>query len=130
MNESDACDSLIDKVNWTDAISLLVLAILLVINVMVVLGNCLVIAAVYISSKLRTVTNLFIVSLAVADLMVGVAVLPFSATWEVFKKLGGKATVNPQHRGSKLGWETDRISQHLADVCRLPKKLKREERKP
>ncbi|KAK6633067.1 hypothetical protein RUM43_012810 [Polyplax serrata] len=85
MNESDACDSLIDKVNWTDAISLLVLAILLVINVMVVLGNCLVIAAVYISSKLRTVTNLFIVSLAVADLMVGVAVLPFSATWEVFK---------------------------------------------
>ncbi|EEB17202.1 class A rhodopsin-like G-protein coupled receptor GPRoar3, putative [Pediculus humanus corporis] len=85
MNESEACDSLITKVNWTDAFSLLVLAILLLINVMVVVGNCLVIAAVYISSKLRTVTNLFIVSLAVADLMVGVAVLPFSATWEVFK---------------------------------------------
>ncbi|KAK9501462.1 hypothetical protein O3M35_012178 [Rhynocoris fuscipes] len=52
---------------------------------MVVLGNCLVIAAVYMSSKLRSVTNYLIVSLAVADLMVGLAVLPFSATWEVFK---------------------------------------------
>ncbi|CAH2097245.1 unnamed protein product [Euphydryas editha] len=48
-------------------------------------GNCLVIAAVLCSSKLRSVTNLFIVSLAVADLLVGVAVLPFSATREVFK---------------------------------------------
>lgn len=85
MNGSEECNSLINNVKWTDPTSLLVLAILLVINVMVVVGNCLVIAAVYISSKLRTVTNLFIVSLAVADLMVGVAVLPFSATWEVFK---------------------------------------------
>lgn len=85
MNGSDECTSLINNVKWTDPTSLLVLAILLVINVMVVVGNCLVIAAVYISSKLKTVTNLFIVSLAVADLMVGVAVLPFSATWEVFK---------------------------------------------
>lgn len=62
--------------------SLLVLAF---IDVMVVLGNLLVIAAVLVSSKLRSVTNLFIMSLAVADLMVGIAVLPFSATWEVFK---------------------------------------------
>lgn len=85
MNGSDECNSLINNVKWTDPTSLIVLAILLVINVMVVVGNCLVIAAVYISSKLKTVTNLFIVSLAVADLMVGVAVLPFSATWEVFK---------------------------------------------
>ncbi|CAG9134487.1 unnamed protein product [Plutella xylostella] len=49
------------------------------------LRNCLVIAAVLCSSKLRSVTNLFIVSLAVADLLVGVAVLPFSATREVFE---------------------------------------------
>ncbi|PBC29804.1 G-protein coupled receptor No9 [Apis cerana cerana] len=55
------------------------------LNVMVVLGNVLVILAVYHTSKLRNVTNMFIVSLAVADLMVGLAVLPFSATWEVFK---------------------------------------------
>ncbi|CAH0401525.1 unnamed protein product [Chilo suppressalis] len=52
-------------------------------------GNCLVIAAVLCSSKLRSVTNLFIVSLAVADLLVGVAVLPFSATREVFEESGG-----------------------------------------
>ncbi|KAL0129704.1 hypothetical protein PUN28_001755 [Cardiocondyla obscurior] len=49
------------------------------------LGNLLVILAVSCTSKLRTVTNMFIVNLAVADLMVSVLVLPFSIIWEVFK---------------------------------------------
>lgn len=55
------------------------------IALIVTIGNTLVVAAVFNSSKLRSPTNTFIVSLAVSDLMVGVAVLPFSATWEVFK---------------------------------------------
>ncbi|CAG9815229.1 unnamed protein product [Phaedon cochleariae] len=80
-----ACAALLAEVNFGDSQLLLSLSVLAMINVMVIVGNCLVIAAVYCSSKLRSVTNFFIVSLAVADLMVGVAVLPFSATWEVFK---------------------------------------------
>ncbi|KAJ9597911.1 hypothetical protein L9F63_011198, partial [Diploptera punctata] len=84
MNAS-ACAALLDNVAWHDPRLIASLVVLLLINVMVIVGNCLVIAAVFISSKLRSVTNLFIVSLAVADLMVGLAVLPFSATWEVFK---------------------------------------------
>ena len=43
-----------------------------------------VIAAVRITKKLRGATNLFIVSLAWADLMLGMVVLPFSAMYEVF----------------------------------------------
>jgi hypothetical protein len=84
MNNS-VCSALLEQVAWDDPSLVASLIVLLVINVMVIVGNCLVIAAVFISSKLRSVTNLFIVSLAVADLMVGLAVLPFSATWEVFK---------------------------------------------
>lgn len=84
MNESE-CNELIRDVGWTDVRSLVSLSILAVINVLVIVGNCLVIAAVFWSHKLRSVTNFFIVSLAVADLLVGIAVLPFSATWEVFK---------------------------------------------
>lgn len=61
------------------------LSLLAAVDLMVILGNMLVIAAVFLSSKLRSVTNLFIVSLAVADLMVGITVLPFSAVWEVFE---------------------------------------------
>jgi octopamine receptor len=79
------CDAVWERVVWDDPGQLASLIVLLLIDVMVIVGNCLVIAAVFISSKLRSVTNLFIVSLAVADLMVGVTVLPFSATWEVFK---------------------------------------------
>uniref|UniRef100_A0A1B0CRD3 G-protein coupled receptors family 1 profile domain-containing protein n=1 Tax=Lutzomyia longipalpis TaxID=7200 RepID=A0A1B0CRD3_LUTLO len=73
------------SVLWTEPGNLVSLAVLAVINVLVIVGNCLVIAAVFCSHKLRSVTNFFIVSLAVADLLVGLAVLPFSATWEVFK---------------------------------------------
>lgn len=79
------CNNLIESVKWTDPGNLISLAILAFINVLVIVGNCLVIAAVFCSHKLRSVTNFFIVSLAVADLLVGLAVLPFSATWEVFK---------------------------------------------
>ncbi|XP_046752730.1 octopamine receptor Oamb [Diprion similis] len=84
LNES-ACAALYEGVEWAGPGIVATLVVLAVVNVMVVLGNVLVILAVYHTSKLRNVTNMFIVSLAVADLMVGVAVLPFSATWEVFK---------------------------------------------
>lgn len=82
---ASACDALIEGVVWDDPRAISTLVVIAFIDIMVVVGNCLVIAAVYMSSKLRSVTNLFIVSLAVADLLVGLAVLPFSATWEVFK---------------------------------------------
>ncbi|XP_026499431.1 octopamine receptor Oamb [Vanessa tameamea] len=80
-----ACAALLEDVRWDEPTSVASLAVLALIDVLVIAGNCLVIAAVLCSSKLRSVTNLFIVSLAVADLLVGVAVLPFSATREVFK---------------------------------------------
>lgn len=80
-----ACAALYDGVEWSSLGNVVTLVILAIVNVMVVVGNVLVILAVYCTSKLRNVTNMFIVSLAVADLMVGIAVLPFSATWEVFK---------------------------------------------
>ncbi|KAH0952861.1 hypothetical protein HN011_004293 [Eciton burchellii] len=80
-----ACAALYDGVEWSSVWNVVTLIVLAIVNVMVVVGNVLVILAVFCTSKLRSVTNMFIVSLAVADLMVGVAVLPFSATWEVFK---------------------------------------------
>ncbi|EAT33501.2 AAEL014224-PA [Aedes aegypti] len=84
MNATE-CNSLIASVEWTEPRKILLLAILIFIDILVIVGNTLVVAAVTSSHKLRSVTNFFIVSLAVADLLVGLAVLPFSATWEVFK---------------------------------------------
>ena len=43
-----------------------------------------VMAAVGMTNKLRGATYLFIVSLALADLMLGLVVLPFSAMYTVF----------------------------------------------
>ncbi|XP_060075517.1 octopamine receptor 1-like [Ylistrum balloti] len=53
------------------------------INLVVLLGNSLVITAVIRNRKLRTITNIYIVSLACADLLLAIFVLPFSAALEV-----------------------------------------------
>lgn len=73
-----------------DAVAILAL---LLLNMAVIAGNALVIMAVFAHSKLRRMTtNRFIVSLAVADLMVGIVVLPFSSVNEVGRLF--EATLN------------------------------------
>lgn len=52
-----------------------------------VLGNLLVIAAVARERYLRSVTNYFIVSLAIADFIIGAVVMPFSITLEASEQL-------------------------------------------
>lgn len=52
--------------------------ILSAIAVITLVGNLLVVIAVYTTKSLNTVTNSFIVSLAVADMLVSVLVLPLS----------------------------------------------------
>jgi octopamine receptor len=77
------CSNPLEEVDWSQPGLIISLVILGVVNVLVLFGNCLVVLAVFLDAKLRTVTNLFIVSLAMADLSVGLAVLPFSASLEV-----------------------------------------------
>ncbi|KAG9354654.1 hypothetical protein JZ751_001367 [Albula glossodonta] len=52
----------------------------LVIAVLAVLGNVLVCWAVCLNSNLQSITNFFVVSLAVADIAVGVLAIPFAIT--------------------------------------------------
>ncbi|KAL4601665.1 hypothetical protein GN956_G25676 [Arapaima gigas] len=49
-----------------------------------IVGNILVILSVLCNRHLQTVTNFFIVNLAIADLLLSIVVLPFSASLEVF----------------------------------------------
>src|SRR6218665_3046575 len=57
--------------------------LLVALDLLVIAGNSLVIASVLTNRKLRSVTNTFIISLAVSDLLLGLAVLPFSSANEV-----------------------------------------------
>ncbi|XP_019644432.1 PREDICTED: beta-2 adrenergic receptor-like isoform X1 [Branchiostoma belcheri] len=57
--------------------------ITVILILLTVIGNVLVILAVTCHRKLRTVTNFLIVSLACADLSVGITVLPFAATNDI-----------------------------------------------
>ncbi|XP_013419311.1 alpha-1D adrenergic receptor [Lingula anatina] len=56
---------------------------LCLIVTMTISGNVLVLLAVALNSHLRSATNYFIMNLALADLLLGIAVLPFSASLEI-----------------------------------------------
>lgn len=63
--------------------SLTVASLLSVIVLLTIGGNLLILAAVLFNSNLRGPTHILIANLAVADLLLGFLVLPFSATLEV-----------------------------------------------
>lgn len=69
---------------YDQAIGPLITLLLASIDVIVVFGNSLVISAIWIDSRLHSVTNYFIASLACADLLVGLAVMPFAISTERF----------------------------------------------
>lgn len=57
--------------------------VLLIFPIFTVFGNILVVLSVYREKTLQTVTNYFIVSLAIADIMVAILVMPLAVYVEV-----------------------------------------------
>lgn len=56
---------------------------LIIFDLVVVIGNSLVMIAVHTLPRLKATVNLFIVSLAASDLAIGLLVLPLSSVYEV-----------------------------------------------
>lgn len=79
---------------WTKIVLIVLFCLLIIITV---IGNTLVILSVLTTRRLRTVTNLFVMSLAVADWLVGIFVMPpavfvFSVGKSNHNKLEGMST--------------------------------------
>ncbi|KAG7480570.1 hypothetical protein MATL_G00057590 [Megalops atlanticus] len=73
--EPAACPTML-----SDASAVIYIVLELVIAALAVLGNVLVCWAVCLNSNLQSITNFFVVSLAVADIAVGVLAIPFAIT--------------------------------------------------
>lgn len=85
------------KINFTDLIFVVVFCLLIII---VIIGNTLVILSVLTTRRLRTVTNLFVTSLAVADWLVGIFVMPPAVAYYLMGKTLLPALV------SEINWGT------------------------
>lgn len=68
----------------------------------VLAGNSLVCAGVALAPALQTPTNLFILSLAAADLLLALLVLPLFVYSEVSRPAGPDASLGPAPRGPGL----------------------------
>lgn len=76
-------NSSLKSLAWPKSIAV---AIFLLLILVTVIGNMLVILAVLTTRRLRTVTNCFVMSLAVADLLVGIFVMPPAVALHVIGK--------------------------------------------
>ena len=66
---------------WAQVVIAIILGVLILGTIV---GNCLVCISVAMVKRLQTPSNLLIVSLAVADLLVGILVMPLTATLQIY----------------------------------------------
>ncbi|GBP52991.1 Octopamine receptor beta-2R [Eumeta japonica] len=86
-NSSDNVTSAETHEAWISSILFkLRTAVLLLIVIMAVLGNLLVIVSVMRHRKLRVITNYFVVSLAFADILVAMVVMPFNFSVQFYNE--------------------------------------------
>lgn len=81
---SNFCNS--TAVMQINAKNMFQLVALIFLNICIIFGNGLVILAVIFTKRLRTLTSYLITSLAAADLMIGLAVLPFSTINTIYEQ--------------------------------------------
>ncbi|XP_069699452.1 probable G-protein coupled receptor No18 isoform X2 [Periplaneta americana] len=86
INANDTEKAAVEPLTWHN---LCLAALLCILIAVTVVGNTLIIVAVITTRRLRTVTNCFVMSLAVADWLVGIFVMPpavaynLMGTWEL-----------------------------------------------
>ncbi|CAH8576044.1 unnamed protein product [Schistosoma curassoni] len=69
---------------WRFALNIIIISLQILSSILIFCGNLLVISAVATTKGLRRITDLYIVSLALADLLVAVLVLPLSIMRQVY----------------------------------------------
>lgn len=70
--------------DWSSPLGISILTFIIILEIAIIFGNFLVVLAVVYTAKLRTILNMYIISLAIADLLIGTITVPINL-YELFK---------------------------------------------
>ncbi|XP_031554510.1 melatonin receptor type 1A-like [Actinia tenebrosa] len=83
MNVSSISKSMMEFLNRSPATIAVETSILLLIGLIAIGGNLLVVLSIYRNTSLRTITNYFVLSLAMTDILNPLLSLPFTLAWSI-----------------------------------------------
>ncbi len=78
-------NSVLKSASWSDSGTWITIFLYTIIFLLAIIGNLLVILTLVQSRRMRTITNLFLLNLAVSDLLLGIFCMPFTLIGKILR---------------------------------------------
>lgn len=79
INNTCVCDKWMDNLVWSSLLGFSFIGIISIIEIVIIIGNILVLIAVCCNSKLKITLNMYIINMVIANLLIAITKIPLSA---------------------------------------------------